>query len=109
MVKKLSANVGDIRDVDSATGLGRYGVFSCGMWDLVPRPGIELRPPALGVWSLSHRTTREVPSKYLFASTWEEKQLTWTVMPQDLLFSRFWQILEADLFSTRFPSSSAVL
>ena len=36
--------------------------LSSGMWDLVPRPGIELRPPALGVWSLSHRTTnRELP------------------------------------------------
>ena len=31
------------------------------MWDLVPWPGIELRPPALGVHSLSHWTTREVP------------------------------------------------
>ena len=27
------------------------------MWDVVPWPGIELRPPALGVWSLSHWTT----------------------------------------------------
>ena len=24
-------------------------LFSCGMWDLVPPPGIEPRPPALGV------------------------------------------------------------
>ena len=31
------------------------------MWDLVPWPGIEPGPPALGVWSLSHWTTREVP------------------------------------------------
>ena len=30
-------------------------------------------------------------------------------MPQDSLLSCFWQILEADLFSTRFPSGSAVL
>ena len=43
-------------------------IFSCGiqtlccnMWDLVPRPGMELGPLALGVWSPSHRTTREVP------------------------------------------------
>ena len=35
--------------------------LSCGMWDLVPWPGIEPRPPALGVWSLSQRTPREVP------------------------------------------------
>ena len=31
------------------------------MWDPVPRAGIESRPPALGAWSLSHWTTREVP------------------------------------------------
>ena len=30
------------------------------MRDLVPRPGIEPRPPALGAWSLNHSTTREV-------------------------------------------------
>ena len=36
--------------------------LSCGRWDLVPWPGIEPRPPALGVWSFSHWTTREVPS-----------------------------------------------
>ena len=36
------------------------------MWDLVPWPRIELRiqprPLALGAWSLSHWTTREVPA-----------------------------------------------
>ena len=35
--------------------------LSCGMWELVPQPGIKPGPPALGVWSLSHWTTREVP------------------------------------------------
>ena len=35
------------------------GIFSlrCSMWDLVPRPGTEPRPLALGAWSLSHWTT----------------------------------------------------
>ena len=32
-----------------------------GMWGLVPWPGIELEPPALGAWRLSHWTSREVP------------------------------------------------
>ena len=41
--------------------LAAYKLFSCGMWDLVPRPGIEPGSPALGAWSLSHWTTREVP------------------------------------------------
>ena len=36
--------------------------FSCGRWDLIPWPGIEPGPPALGAQSLSHWTTREVPS-----------------------------------------------
>ena len=36
-------------------------IFSCSMWNLVSWPGIEPRPPALGVLSLSHWTTREVP------------------------------------------------
>ena len=31
------------------------------MWDLVPWGGIEPGPPGLGVWSLSHWTTREAP------------------------------------------------
>ena len=35
--------------------------LSYGVWDLVPQPGIESRPPALGMQSLSHWTTREVP------------------------------------------------
>ena len=35
--------------------------LGCGMWDLVPWPGIELRPPVLGVWSFSHWTIREAP------------------------------------------------
>ena len=34
------------------------------LWDLIPWPEIEPRPPALGVWSLSHRTTREIPYLY---------------------------------------------
>ena len=36
-------------------------ILRCSMWDLVPWPGIEPGSPALGAWSLSHWTTREVP------------------------------------------------
>ena len=35
--------------------------LNCGMWDLVPWPGIKPCPLALGAWSLSHWTTKEVP------------------------------------------------
>ena len=34
--------------------------LSCYMWNLIPWPGIEPRPPALGAPSLKHWTTREV-------------------------------------------------
>ena len=37
-----------------------------GRWDLVPCPGIKPVLPALGAWSLSHWTTREVPCLLLF-------------------------------------------
>ena len=42
------------------------GIFSCGIWDLVPWPGIEPGPPALRTWSLIHCTTREVPLATMF-------------------------------------------
>ena len=41
------------------------GIFNWGVWDLIPQPGMELGPPALGVRSLSHWTTRKVPSCFL--------------------------------------------
>ena len=53
----------------SSIFLAACGVFSCGMqtlscgiWNLVPLPKIKPRSPALGVWHLSHWTTREVPA-----------------------------------------------
>ena len=39
-------------------------VATC-MQDLVPRTGIEPRPPALGAWSPNHCATREVPMVFL--------------------------------------------
>ena len=64
------------------------GIFSCGMrtltcsmWDLVPWPGIEPGPSALGAWSLSHWTTREVS---VLSFSWEE---SWCLRHG---FPRFW-------------------
>ena len=37
----------------------------CGMLDLVPQTGIEPMPLALGLQSLNHWTTREVPVSIL--------------------------------------------
>ena len=39
--------------------------LSCGMWDLVPQPGIKPRAPVLRDQSLSHWTTRGVPKDRL--------------------------------------------
>ena len=39
--------------------------LSCGMWDLIPWPGIKLRPLAMRVLSLNHWTTREVPMYFV--------------------------------------------
>ena len=36
--------------------------LSCGMWRSFPDQGSKPRPSALGVWRLSHWTTRDVPS-----------------------------------------------
>ena len=38
--------------------------LSCCMWNLVPRPEIEPGPPALGVQSPGHWTSREVPQLF---------------------------------------------
>ena len=37
--------------------------LSCGMWNLFYQPQIELGPPTLEAWSLSHWTTGEVPAE----------------------------------------------
>ena len=46
-------------------------VFSCRMWAVVPRPGIEPRPPALGAQNLSHWITKEVPGPLFLSLTFE--------------------------------------
>ena len=48
-------------------------IIGCGMWDLVPRPGMEPEPTALGVWSLSHWTTGEVPPDIFICQLWVGK------------------------------------
>ena len=40
--------------------------LNCGMWDLVPWPGIEPGPPILTVQRLSHWTNSEVSSAFFF-------------------------------------------
>ena len=47
---------------------GVMRTLSRGAWDLVPWPGIEPRPPALGARSLIHCATREVPRLFICGS-----------------------------------------
>jgi len=42
--------------------------FSCGMWDSVPGPGVEPGSLALGLWSRSPWTSKQVP-KYIYIDT----------------------------------------
>ena len=53
--------------------------LSCGLWDLVPWPEMQLRPLALGAWSLSQLDHQGSPFpffffkslvRYLFSHTW---------------------------------------
>ena len=71
--------------------------FCCSIWDLVPWPGLE---PALGAWSLSHWTTREVPMLIFFdvpslPNSWfllyglsKKAHLTLGLQPQSLCWNR---------------------
>ena len=43
-----------------------HGIFSCGLWDLVPLPGIEPEPPALRAWSLKSLDQQRSPSPFFF-------------------------------------------
>ena len=62
--------------------------LNCGMWDLVPWPGIEPGPPSLGAQNLSHWTTRETPVDIsLYLSSFSPIPIlapVWAL--QDLLF-----------------------
>ena len=52
------------------------------MWKLVPQPGIEPGPLALGVQSLSHWTTRGVPYFHIFMVTeiwFSFSRLSWNI------------------------------
>ena len=53
-------------------------VAAC-VWDLVPWPGVEPGPPALGAQSVTHWTTREVPQYNILNRAFE------SVVPKQLL------------------------
>ena len=52
--------------------------LSCSMHDLVPWPGVEPRPPALGTWSFSHWINREVPWNHFYKN---ESRQEWKFSP----------------------------
>ena len=63
------------------------------MWNLVPRPRIEPRLPALGAWSLTHWTTREVPICILFDDGHSDKSKVIPHCSFDLNFSNNYLML----------------
>ena len=65
--------------------------LGCGMWDLVPWLGMEPGSPALGVWSLSHWTTGEVPPCNVFLLSVFPSAMVWMFVS----LSRFpdWNLL----------------
>ena len=70
----------------------------CGI--LVPQPGIEPIPPAVNMWSLNHRTTREVPPASLLKFFFIEKNNLFSNSNQLSLnihsFSREWGLLKSE-------------
>ena len=55
-------------------------LFSCGMWDLVPRPGVKPEPPTLKVQRFSHWTIREAPrARFLESTSHNFVPSTWTL------------------------------
>ena len=66
-------------------------VAAC-VWDLVPWPGIEPRPLALGARSLNHCTTREVPNLWFSITLFlcEQWHTSWNSLLSSAL-SGFWK------------------
>ena len=60
-----------LRHESSLVGARKLQTLSCGMWDLVPSPGIKPGPPVLGLWSLSHWTTRDVTTSRLLSGAFD--------------------------------------
>ena len=63
------------------------------MWGLVPWPGSDLGPPALGVWNLSHWATREVLSVFLFFN-----QCVLCLFLKSLSIPRLWRLWKSLYF-----------
>ena len=76
--------------------------LSCGMQDLVPRPGIEPGPPALRAQSINRWTTREVPiDVFLNCHNMQSQSLLRFDFPMSLLY--IWKgmgVTETSLLST---------
>ena len=97
-MRGLQSSLQHARSLVAACGLFSCGMqtFSCGMWDLVPWPGVEPRPPIWGELSLSHWTTREVPMKHFsyrtFSLLLEEKEKLFRL--ELFHFPVFWYVSE---------------
>ena len=71
-------------------------LFICGICDLVPQLGIDLRPLPLGTWSLSCWTTREVP---VFLSFYKWKYGWYTLLYKFQVYNTAIQFLKVIVYS----------
>ena len=76
--------------------------FSCSMWDLVHWPSVEPGPPALEAQSLSHWTTREVPSFISYESSYTFKNyytlsIPWLSTQLSISWFLYWKDFEVSL------------
>ena len=61
--------------------------LTCGMWDLIPRSGVEPWFPALGTWSVSPWTTREICRRLFLGVCVSFKGLSWWLSGKESAWS----------------------
>ena len=86
--------------------------LSCGTWDLVPWPRIELRPPALGAQNLSHWITRETPKVIVVQSLScvQHFATPWIAACQaSLSITNSWSLLKLVSIESVMPSTHLIL
>ena len=94
-----------------------WGLLSCGMWTLScgmhvgsSSPGVEPGAPALGAWSLTYWTTREVPILVIFVffllgwSSWKVCQFCWYFLIINFWFQWFFFYISLFHFIDFLPS-----
>ena len=85
----LSCSTQDL--IIAACGIFSYSMrtLSCGMWNLVPWPGIEPRPPALGAWGLATGPPGKSPEVKLITPVGPRQSFLLSQGPQPIFVTTF--------------------